>query len=321
MLATLGVAFLLFLAGLDLDFDQIRGRPMRLACYGFVLSVVIGLVVTLPLGLFDVIIDPVYVTVILSATSLGIVMPVLKDVGQTHTAFGGLVVVSCSVAEFGSIIALSMFFSRSGTPKPLETVLKLIVLAARGRDHRCSRRPGRRLAAKVNDACSSASTTPSAQLRRAHRRAAPARAASSSPDRLQFDAILGAFLAGAVIAALADPVSRRRARGTFGTSSRPLGFGFFVPVFFVSCRASPFPVDCALLLNATALRRVPPFLGLLPTSSRALPALVPAATTGISRNLSIGPAAADAGHVAVVHRGRRRDRRDAPRAPTGQRGG
>ena len=53
--------------------------------------------------------------IILSATSLGIVVPVLKDAGILDSHAGTLVVAACSVAEFGSIVVLSMFFSPSGT--------------------------------------------------------------------------------------------------------------------------------------------------------------------------------------------------------------
>ena len=38
-----GLAFLLFLAGLEIDFAQLRGRPLRLAGAGFALSFAIAL--------------------------------------------------------------------------------------------------------------------------------------------------------------------------------------------------------------------------------------------------------------------------------------
>ena len=268
VLATLGVAFLLFLAGLELDFDQMRGRPMRLASYGFVLSVVIGLVVTLPLGLFDVIIDPVYVTVILTATSLGIVMPVLKDSGQTHTAFGRLVVVSCSVAEFGSIVLLSLLFTGSEGGDPLagrrqswrssSSWCSAIAFAASraGRFHRLDD-----LMYRLQDT--------SAQIRI---RAAVLMllALLTLSQDLKFDAILGAFLAGALLAALTDP-EKDEAFGHFRVKLEGIGFGCFIPVFFVATGLR-FPVD-ALLSDSSALLRVPLFLLLL-LAARGLPALL-----------------------------------------------
>ena len=42
VLAKLGVAFLLFLAGLELDFDQLRGHPLRFGLIVFAASVGLG---------------------------------------------------------------------------------------------------------------------------------------------------------------------------------------------------------------------------------------------------------------------------------------
>src|SRR5437667_9998321 len=51
VLGKLGVAFLLFLAGLEIDFRLLRGRSLRVATLGFVASFALGLVLTIPLGL------------------------------------------------------------------------------------------------------------------------------------------------------------------------------------------------------------------------------------------------------------------------------
>src|SRR5213592_2808886 len=45
VVALLGLAFLLFLAGLEVEFDRLRGRLLRLACTGFVISFAIALMV------------------------------------------------------------------------------------------------------------------------------------------------------------------------------------------------------------------------------------------------------------------------------------
>ena len=267
VLATLGVAFLLFLAGLELDFDEMRGRPLKLGGITFGLSVVIALILTVPLGITDVIIDPLFVTIVLSATALGIVMPVLKDAQQVHTTFGKFVVVSCSIAEFGSIVLLSLLFTGSGGGGVVQGVVKLVVLvlavlviafaASRaGRFHR------------LDDILYRLQDT-SAQIRiRAAVLVLLALLVLS--QELKFDAILGAFLAGALLAALTDP-ERDEDFGHFRTKLEGLGFGFFVPVFFISTGLS-FPVD-ELFSDASAALRVPLFLVLL-LLARGLPALV-----------------------------------------------
>src|SRR5690242_9424200 len=128
VLAKLGVAFLLFLAGLELDFRVLRGKPLRYGAVSFVASLVIGLVLAFPLYGADAIVNPLLVAIILSATSLGIVVPVLKDAGKLDTPLSAFIVAACSVAEFGSIVVLSMFFSGAGSPQPVETGGKLFVL-------------------------------------------------------------------------------------------------------------------------------------------------------------------------------------------------
>src|SRR5437773_9420888 len=44
ILALVGLAFLLFLAGLEIDIERLRGRLLRLACLGFSATLVLGLI-------------------------------------------------------------------------------------------------------------------------------------------------------------------------------------------------------------------------------------------------------------------------------------
>lgn len=267
VMAKLGVAFLLFLAGLELDFDIIKGRPLKIGLQSFALSVALGLILTLPLGLAGVIVDPLFIGIVLTATSLGIIIPVLKDAGQLDTTFGHFVVVACSVAEFGSIVALSLFFSGSGAADPLVTVMKFVVLgltvlvvallAVR------ASRSERITAAlfKLQDSSSQIRIRVAVLL---------LLVLLVTTTNLGLDAILGAFMAGALVAALTD--SERD--GDFGHFRRKLegvGFGFFIPVFFVSTGIA-FPVE-ALFADASTALRIPMFLVLL-LLVRGVPALL-----------------------------------------------
>src|SRR5581483_7620720 len=210
--------------------------------------------------------NPLLVAIILSATSLGIVVPVLKDAGKLDSRLSTFVVASCSVAEFGSIVVLSMFFSGSGSPKPVETGGKLFVLflavavvavvTLRGRWDR------------LGDVIFRMQET-SSQLRV---RVAMVLLLSLLvlSETLKFDAILGAFMAGALIAAITDP-DREADLGHLRHKLDGIGFGLFVPVFFVTTGLT-FPVN-QLFSDATALIRVPVFLVLL-LAVRGLPALL-----------------------------------------------
>ena len=114
VLALFGLAFLLLLAGLEIDFDRLRGRLLRLTLAAYVLSFAIALAVGLGLKAGDLIRSPLLVAITLSATGLGVILPILKDAGETSTPFGQVVVAGASIAEVAPIVLLSLFFSGHG---------------------------------------------------------------------------------------------------------------------------------------------------------------------------------------------------------------
>lgn len=263
----LGVAFLLFLAGLELDWDIIRGRPLKLGMHAFGWSVALGLLVAVPLEVGNVIDDALFMGIVLTATSLGIVLPVLKDTAELDTKFGHFVVVACSIAEFGSIVTLSLFFSGAGSADPFVTVMKLVVLVLAVLVVALfAVRAGR--SERLNDALFRLQDS-SSQIRI---RVAVALLLSLLvvTNDLGLDAILGAFLAGALLSVLTDP-DRDQEFGHFRHKLEGLGFGFFIPVFFVSTGIA-FPVE-ELFSDASTAIRIPLFLLAL-LVVRGLPALV-----------------------------------------------
>jgi Kef-type K+ transport system membrane component KefB len=132
-LALIGLAFLLFLAGLEIDLERLlRGGALRSSATGFVLTLVIASVVALGLAAIGLAQAPLLVAIMLSATSLGIVVPVFADAGQSGTPLGQLVIAASSIADFGAIILLSLFFSGedSSFGSTLLLILGFVVLVA-----------------------------------------------------------------------------------------------------------------------------------------------------------------------------------------------
>jgi Kef-type K+ transport system membrane component KefB len=78
IVALLGLAFLLFLAGLEIDIHQLRGRILWLALLGYLASLAVGLAVGSGFGAACWVHSPLLLAVALSATSLGLVVPVLR---------------------------------------------------------------------------------------------------------------------------------------------------------------------------------------------------------------------------------------------------
>ena len=133
-------------------------------------------------------------------------------------------------------------------------------------------------------------------------------------EQLGLEAILGAFVAGAILT-LVDR-DQVMTHPDFRRKLEAIGFGFFIPVFFVTSGVR-FDLD-ALLDDPSNLAMVPVFLAAL-LVVRGLPALaLPRALDRRAPRRGRRPAAGD---VAAVHRRRDRDRprprpdRRAPRAP------
>ena len=131
ILAIFGLAFRLFLAGVEIDLRQLRGRLLQIALLGYVVTLVLGLAVGAGFGLLGWIQSPLLVAITLSATSLGLVVPVLKDARQADGVTGQLTIASSSVADFAAILLLTLFFWATGGSIGEKASL-LVIFAALG---------------------------------------------------------------------------------------------------------------------------------------------------------------------------------------------
>src|SRR6187399_835447 len=123
VLSMLGLAFLLFLSGLEIDFTLLVGRRLQVASLGFVASIVIGYLLARGLHAAGLVESPLLVALCLSGTALGIVLPVLKDAGLMKSDFGQLIMAAASIADFGTILLLSFLFSRESSSPITQLVL------------------------------------------------------------------------------------------------------------------------------------------------------------------------------------------------------
>jgi Kef-type K+ transport system membrane component KefB len=265
VMSLLGLAFLLFLSGLEVEYGRFRGRPLRLTAIGYAISFGLALLIGLGLHAGGLVKSPLLVGIALSATSVGIVIPVLKDAGQVDTPFGQLVVAAASIAEITTIVLLSLFFS--GEASGIE--VKLVLLGLFGLFV---------IAVGVALLGAERSARISAALLRLQDTTAEIRIRGAFllltvfvvlAERLGLEAILGAFLAGAIVK-LVDR-DQMLTHPEFRQKLEAVGYGVFVPVFFVATGVS-FELN-ALFANATNLARVPIFLAAL-LVARGLPALV-----------------------------------------------
>jgi len=265
IMSLIGLSFLLLIAGLEVDYERFRGRLLELTGIGFALSFAIGLLIGFGLDAAGLVKSPLLIAIMFSATGLGIVIAVLKDADQVETSFGQLVIAGSSIAEVGTIVLLTLFFSGESSSVGAKLVLLglfgllclAVVLAVTRLEH--SMRVMETLV-RLQD------TTAQIRVRGAFVLLAVFVVLAS---KFGLEAILGAFLAGAII----KLVDRDQAmtHPQFRQKLEAVGFGVFIPFFFVT---SGIRYDAgALFGDPSTLARVPLFLAIL-LAVRGLPALL-----------------------------------------------
>jgi Kef-type K+ transport system membrane component KefB len=315
VMATIGLAFLLFIGGLEVDFGRLRGAVLRLAVRAYAVSLAIAVAVTLALGAAGLVETPLLVAIALGSTSLGVLIPVLKDTGRIESGLGQLVIAAGSIADFAAIVLLTLLFAGEGGPGATLVLIgalfgltAAVVFVVRGAGR------SRRIRA---DLLRLQDTTAQIRVRGAIVLLIGFGAAA---EHLGLEVILGTFAAGAILS-LVDR-DREMTHPAFRRKLEAIGFGVFIPVFFVtsgirfdlsalSASATMVPIFLVALLLVRALpavlygslldRRERLVAGLMQATS--LPFLVAATAIGLELGLlDSGEAAAlvGAGLVSVL---------------------
>jgi Kef-type K+ transport system membrane component KefB len=264
VVALLGLAMLLFLAGLEVDVRAWRGGLLWVILVSYGCSLAVGYAAGWALRPFGWIDHPLLLAVTLSATSLGLVVAVLKDADLLGTPLASVTIAAASLADFAAVVLLSILFSTDGRSAAAKLSLLalfavligavIVAAAASARNMRLSS-----VVVSLQDGTAAIRVRSAVALMVAFVVLA---------EKVGLESILGAFLAGAAVAALdRDSTSHPH----FRLKLESLGYGFLVPVFFVT---SGMRLDVTrLVASPEDLLRVPVFtLALL--AARGLPALL-----------------------------------------------
>jgi Kef-type K+ transport system membrane component KefB len=223
-LAEFGFAFLMFLAGLELDFTNIERRGSKLVLISSAVTIVVVGLSFLSAALMG---WPPFFGIVLSAMSIGIVLVSLRETGQVRSPFGQTVILAGSVGEFVTIILMTAFniVYQSGVG-----VAFLIEILRLGAVFFVAYMVLRVLKLMVwwfpaYFTRMIAIEDPSEVGVRAG--LALMIAFVSIAELMGMEAILGAFLAGALFSFVF------REKGILETKLAGIGHGFFIPVFFI----------------------------------------------------------------------------------------
>jgi len=243
----IGMAMTLFMAGMELDFSEIKGRPLSLAAGGWIVSVLLGITIVGLLHVIPQVHAPLMVTLALCTTGLGVLVPVFRDGGQLGTTFGRLFMAAGALGEVGPIVAMALLLSEQYSTWQeigflfalLAVVGMAVVVSVRARPPKLLALLGRHMHASTQLPVRISLLVLSAFIMLAY--------------QFGFEVILGAFAAGMVVG--------QATRGEGGKALREkleaVSFGWFYPFFFV---VTGVKFDIAALgQNLTTMLLVPAF--------------------------------------------------------------
>jgi Kef-type K+ transport system membrane component KefB len=252
--SNLGLAFLMFLAGYELEIALVRGRPLNLAVTTWVSSMALAAAVGLVLLAFGHRHGNVAVVIALGTTALGTLLPALRDSGLLGTDLGRFVLAAGTIGEFGPIVLIALLL---GHHDPVWTTLLLVgfaVLAA-GFAFLAHRPWGRVVTDTLRRGLHSSSQLP---VRISMLMIV---AFVLLARHLGIDLLLGTFVAGAIVRVAVSGREETEDGRIFRGKLEAIGFGFVIPIFFV---VSGMRLDFGVFdHHRLALLEIPDFLVLL----------------------------------------------------------
>ena len=255
LISNVGLGFVFLLAGFEIDPAMLLARAGKLALWAWLISLLVGAALVGALAWIGYVHAFVPVALALTTTALGTVLPILREHGLLDRPFGRYFLATGAIGELFPILAIAIFL---GVNSRLSALLSILVIALIAVALAASQRMlhGRRLATIVSQG---ADTTGQTTLRFAILLLLGLLVLAGE---FGLDVVLGAFLAGMVLRRWA-PAELHAFEGKLDA----IGYGFFIPVFFVSAGMG---VDLQSILDAPA--RLLVFLALL-LVVRGLPVL------------------------------------------------
>jgi len=256
--SNLGLGMLFFFAGYEIDFQRIKGAPLELGAWGWLLSVGLAFGIGGILAGLGIIVSFLYTGAAMATTAIGTLIPILRDNGELKTRFGTYLLAAGGAGEFGPILLVTLFFS---TESPLREGAILIAfvalaLAVALLSVRLAWR-GWPALERTFEASSQLAVRVTVVL---------VFGLVLLASNLGLDVLLGGFVAGLI--------TRTALKGheltIFESKLTAVGFGFFVPFFFVT---SGIEFDLAALGSAAALGKLAMFFALF-LVVRGVPALL-----------------------------------------------
>jgi Kef-type K+ transport system membrane component KefB len=256
--ANLGLGMLFFFAGYEIDFERIKGTPLKLGVLGWLLSIGLAYGIGGALAAAGIVLSFLYTGSAMATTAIGTLIPILRDGGQLKTRFGTYLLAAGGAAEFGPILLVTLVLSAK---QPLHEALILVTFVALAlvlalASVRLAWR-GWPALERTFEASSQLAVRITVVL---------VFGLVLLANELGLDVLLGGFVAGMIVRL----ALKGRELAVFESKLTAVGFGFFVPFFFVT---SGIEFDLGALGSASALLKLALFFCLF-LVVRGTPALL-----------------------------------------------
>ena len=224
VLRELGLGMLFLLAGYEIELDELVGSGGRRALVAWVASLAAAFVVVGVAGATGRIHAEVAVAIALTSTSLGTLLPILKDGGLLDTRFGATLMNHGAYGELGPIVAMAVLLGVRGPLASLVVLAAFAVLALLV--HLFSAQLSREGSRVLHVIRLGAETSAQTQVRLVVLLLVTLGASAAA---FHLDAVLGAFAAGIILRRLLP-------EGHEGLETKlgGLAFGLLIPVFFIT---------------------------------------------------------------------------------------
>ncbi len=245
--ASLGLGMLFYFAGYEIDFERIKGAPLKLGAMGWLLSVGLAYGLGGILSAMGIVVSFLYTGSAMATTAIGTLIPILRDNGELKTKFGTYLLAAGGVGEFGPILLVTLVLT-TASPLHEAAILVAFVFLALGVALASVRLAWRGWSAfeKTFEASSQLAVRITVVL---------VFGLVLLASQLGLDVLLGGFVAGMITRA----ALRGHELQIFESKLTAVGFGFFVPFFFIT---SGLEFDLAALGSAEAIAKLLMFLAL-----------------------------------------------------------
>jgi Kef-type K+ transport system membrane component KefB len=130
--SNLGLGMLFFFAGYEIEFDRIRGEPLKLAALGWLVSLVLAYSLGGLLALAGIVLSLLFTGSALATTAIGTLIPILRDAGELRTRFGTYLLGAGAMGEFGPILLITIVFSTKSPLSSAAILIAFVVVAVLG---------------------------------------------------------------------------------------------------------------------------------------------------------------------------------------------